>query len=77
MGKYNTSYAQLSNLILHMSDYNRSKLLDIANKISRDTNYRHSFPEKRKEILTGLFIGFVFGFIFAIFFVASITTIFS
>ena len=65
MQKYNTSYTQLSNIIIQMSDYHRSELLEIAKKILKGQNYRTYNMGRKSNRLRGVFIGFMAGFIFA------------
>lgn len=79
MGKeYSTSYAKLTNIILQMSNYHRSKLFDIAEYMQRDPMRRIYYGSKRKKSsrLIDLFIGFLLGFICGVVFIVSISTIF-
>jgi len=49
--KYSTSYAKLTNLILQMSNYHRSKLFDIAEYMQRDPMRRIYYGSKRKKVV--------------------------
>ena len=76
--KYSTSYPQLTNIILEMSNYHRSKLLDIAEYMQRDPLRRIYYGSKRKISSRSIdvFIGFFLGIICGIVFIVSITSIF-
>jgi len=74
--KYSTSYAQLTNIILEMSNYHRSKLLDIAEYMSRDPSRRIYYGRKRSNRLIDGFIGFMLGLICGIILIVFIISIF-
>jgi hypothetical protein len=68
MQKYSQTYTQLSNLILGLSDYQRSKVLGFINYFVINQSGRRYYVRRRSKnfeaAILMLFLGFIFGILF-------------
>ena len=63
MKKYSQAYTELSNLILGLSDYQRSQVLGVINKFLRNQNSKSYYAMRRSNRFESLSITFFLGFV--------------
>jgi hypothetical protein len=74
MEKYSKTYTQLANIILGLSDYQRSEILGIIHKFLRNQSSTPYYKRRRSNKSAALITMFILGFMGGIVFLVILTS---